>query len=168
MQVPPEQERRLLFTAVARYLTTIAGPAGTLLVLDDLQWAGADALDLLITLMRTVPLLRVVGAYRTSEVTMHDPLATMIADLAREVMLTQVELGPLATEEASALLRSVLGGRTGREEAVAFETFEEARKVAQERGTGPWLARALAVAEAFTWNCTNSQERKHLPRRQGR
>ncbi len=42
--LPPEQERRLMFGAVARYLTNGAGPAGTLLVLDDLHWAGSDAL----------------------------------------------------------------------------------------------------------------------------
>jgi predicted ATPase/DNA-binding XRE family transcriptional regulator len=43
----PVQERRMIFAAARRYLTNIAGPAGTLLVLDDLQWAGSDALDLL-------------------------------------------------------------------------------------------------------------------------
>ncbi len=126
VQVSSEQERRLLFAAVARYLTTIAGPAGTLLVLDDLQWAGADALDLLQTLLHSTPSLRVVGAYRNTEVTMHDPLATMIADLAREGMLTQVELGPLTTEEASMLLRSVLGGRTESEEAMIERVLERA------------------------------------------
>src|SRR5947199_7047369 len=45
--LPAEQEHRLMFAAVARYLANVAGPAGTLLVLDDLHWAGADALDLL-------------------------------------------------------------------------------------------------------------------------
>ncbi len=51
--LPAEQERRLMFTAVARYLANVAGPLGTLLVLDDLQWAGVDALDLLATVLRT-------------------------------------------------------------------------------------------------------------------
>jgi transcriptional regulator with XRE-family HTH domain len=51
----PEQERRLMFGAAARLLANVAGPAGTLLVLDDLQWAGPDALDLLATLVRTPP-----------------------------------------------------------------------------------------------------------------
>jgi len=50
--VPPAQERRLMFEAAARFLANVAGPAGTLLVLDDLQWADADALDLLATLLR--------------------------------------------------------------------------------------------------------------------
>jgi hypothetical protein len=43
----PERERRQIHAAVAYLPTNIAGPAGTLLVLDDLQWAGPDALDLL-------------------------------------------------------------------------------------------------------------------------
>lgn len=51
--VSPEQERRLLVKAVARYLANVAGPSGTLLVLDDLQWAGPDALGLLATLIRS-------------------------------------------------------------------------------------------------------------------
>src|SRR5205807_2904988 len=51
--LPPEHERRLMFEAVARFLANVAGPAGTLLVLDDLQWASPDALDLLATLVRS-------------------------------------------------------------------------------------------------------------------
>jgi tetratricopeptide (TPR) repeat protein/transcriptional regulator with XRE-family HTH domain len=118
VQVSPEQERRLLFAAVARYLTAIAGSAGTLLILDDLQWAGADALDLLLTLLRTAPELRVVGAYRITEVTMRDPLATLITDLVQAEMVRQVNLGPLAGEEARALLRTVLAENPGGEEAM--------------------------------------------------
>jgi tetratricopeptide (TPR) repeat protein/transcriptional regulator with XRE-family HTH domain len=118
VQVSPEQERRLLFAAVARYLTTIAGSAGTLLVLDDLQWAEADVLDLLLTLLRTAPEIRVVGAYRSTEITLHDPLATLIADLVQAEMVRQADLSPLATEEAGALLRVVLAERSGSEEAM--------------------------------------------------
>src|SRR5262249_46921395 len=68
--LPAKQERRLLFAAVERFLTNVAGPAGTLLVLDDLQWADADGVDLLGALAYTTgerP-LRIVGAYRTTEV----------------------------------------------------------------------------------------------------
>ena len=35
--LPAEQERRLMFAAVARYLAQVAGPVGTQLVLDDLH-----------------------------------------------------------------------------------------------------------------------------------
>ena len=50
--LPQEQERRLMFAAVTRYLAHVAGRAGTLLVLDDLHWAGPDAVDLLQALAR--------------------------------------------------------------------------------------------------------------------
>lgn len=126
LQVPPEQERRLLFAAVARYLTTIAGSAGTLLVLDDLQWAGADAFDLLQTLLHSSPSLRVIGAYRDTELSMHDPLSTLIADFAREGILTQVELGPLAIEEARALLRAILAESSEGKEVVVERVLERA------------------------------------------
>src|SRR5207237_1575463 len=65
----PEQERRLMVAAVGRFLANVAGPAGTLLVLDDLQWAGHDALDLLRTLAHAAgeARLRVLGAYRDTE-----------------------------------------------------------------------------------------------------
>jgi transcriptional regulator with XRE-family HTH domain/predicted ATPase len=108
----PEQERRLMTLAVKRFLANVAGPAGTLLILDDLQWAGADALDLLATLVRVaaeVP-LRVVGAYRTNEVGPHDPLAVMLADLAHAGLAVQRIVGPLMPWEAEQLLDLLLEG----------------------------------------------------------
>ncbi|HWE61858.1 MAG TPA: AAA family ATPase, partial [Chloroflexota bacterium] len=108
--VPAEQERRLVFTAVARLLTNVAGRAGTLLVLDDLQWAGPDALDLLAALMRgaTEAPLRVIGAYRDSEVQPHDPLGLLLADLAHMGVAAHRRLAPLAPAEAAALLDRLL------------------------------------------------------------
>jgi tetratricopeptide (TPR) repeat protein/transcriptional regulator with XRE-family HTH domain len=106
----PEQERRLMFAAVARYLANVAGPAGTLLILDDLQWAGEDALDLLTFLMRT-PMqtpLKIVGAYRDVEVRSQSPLRLLLTDLAREGLARQLLLTPLAAEEARALLEGAL------------------------------------------------------------
>jgi len=108
---PPGQERRLLCSAVARYLANVAGPAGTLLVLDDLQWAGQDALEMLTFVLRTslsVP-VRVVGAYRDTEVRSHHPLASWLADLAREWRAERIGLEPLPQREALALLASLLG-----------------------------------------------------------
>jgi hypothetical protein len=50
--VSPAQEHRLMVKAVSRVLANVAGPGGTLLLLDDLQWAGSDALALLAALAR--------------------------------------------------------------------------------------------------------------------
>ncbi len=102
----PEQERRLAFGAVSRFLSNIAGPAGTLLVLDGLQWAGADALDLMTSLLQTpsdAP-LRVVGAYRDTEVSPRGPFAAALAELARAGLAVKTRLGPLGPVESAELL----------------------------------------------------------------
>jgi len=140
----PGQERRLMFAAVARFLANVAGPAGTLLVLDDLQWAGPDALDLLAALVRSpspahkergvVPLaggvgeglLRIVGAYRDTEVGPADPLGLLLADLARARLVAHQALGPLAPGEAAALLDDLLAGAAGGDRAVAARVLERA------------------------------------------
>jgi tetratricopeptide (TPR) repeat protein len=108
----PEQERRLLFNAVVRFVSNVAGPAGTLLVLDDLQWAGLDALDLLGTLVRGVPAtpVAVIGAYRETEVQHGDALSVALADLAHAGLATHHALAPLSPEEAEQLLDSLLEG----------------------------------------------------------
>src|SRR5262249_1765686 len=110
--LPPEQERRLVFAAVARYLANVAGPAGTLLALDDLQWAGADALDLLAALLRSALSARlgVIGAYRDAEVPPASPLAVLLADLASARLVAQQPLGPMGSDEAAALASGLLAG----------------------------------------------------------
>jgi tetratricopeptide (TPR) repeat protein/transcriptional regulator with XRE-family HTH domain len=106
----PEQERRLMFDAVARYLANVAGPSGTLLLLDDLQWADGDALTLLERLVTEGSgseggaSLRLLGAYRATEVRLEDSLGMLIADLAQQGLAMRRQLPPLSHDEASALL----------------------------------------------------------------
>jgi transcriptional regulator with XRE-family HTH domain/tetratricopeptide (TPR) repeat protein len=106
----PEQERRLMFAAVARYLANSAGPSGILLILDDLQWAGADALDLLISLLRSTQdqPIRFLGAYRSTEVIAQHPLRILLTDLTLAGLVAQEQVGPLAPQEAQSLLRTLL------------------------------------------------------------
>jgi tetratricopeptide (TPR) repeat protein/transcriptional regulator with XRE-family HTH domain len=134
--LPSAQEQRLMFAAVERYLSNISGRAGTLLVLDDLQWAGADALDLLTHLIRStrVRRLRVLGAFRSTETPAGRPLSTLIADLARDELVSQVELDPLAPQDALALASDLLGGE---------EIHGESRHVAGAAGS----ARAASVVQ---------------------
>jgi tetratricopeptide (TPR) repeat protein/transcriptional regulator with XRE-family HTH domain len=133
-RLPPEQERRLLFAAVGRFLANVAGPAGTLLLLDDLQWAGADALDLLASLVQSElerP-LRVMGAYRSTEVQVQHPLSSLVADLARAGLATKRALDPLSQSEAAHLLQRLL------DEGVAAEgvatAAPEAAAMTADRG----------------------------------
>src|SRR5579884_1496991 len=87
----PEHERRLMLDAIARLLATVAGPAGTLLV----RRAGLP--------------LRIVGAYRETEVASGSPLSQLVADLARAGLVTHQPLGPLDDAEAASLLTYLLG-----------------------------------------------------------
>jgi tetratricopeptide (TPR) repeat protein/transcriptional regulator with XRE-family HTH domain len=124
--VSAEQERRLLFEAVARFLANVAGPAGTLLVLDDLQWAGTDALDLMTSLVHGTPTtpLRLVGAHRDTEVHPPDPLAVALADLAGAGLARHLRLRPLAAAEIHQLLDLLLGEHGGDRAALAARVAE--------------------------------------------
>lgn len=108
----PDQECRLMVGAVGHFLKNVAGASGTLLLLDDLQWAGTDALDLMAALVRSSGEtgVRVIGAYRDTEVRAADALAILLADLAREGMVAQHELERLPAADAQELLRALLQG----------------------------------------------------------
>ena len=103
----PEQQRRLLVSSAGRLLRAVAGPAGTLLVLDDLHWAGPDAVDLLAAVLAAAgsPPLRVIGAYRDSETPAR--LDEFVADLARASLVRVLPLGPLTYADAGRLLRQL-------------------------------------------------------------
>jgi tetratricopeptide (TPR) repeat protein/transcriptional regulator with XRE-family HTH domain len=111
-EVSPAQERRLLFAAVRRFLDNIAGPSGTLLVLDDLQWVSADTLDMLTSLFRADARrpLRLIGTYRHTEILSINALSLAMADIARDVGAQRLLLGPLPAQEAERLLSVLLEG----------------------------------------------------------
>jgi tetratricopeptide (TPR) repeat protein len=93
-----------------------------LLVLDDLQWAGTDALELLLTLARTaaeIP-LRVVGAYRDTDLRPEDPLAVALADLATSGLAARRLLGPLTSDDAAQLVDDLLGDAAAARERIAL------------------------------------------------
>lgn len=133
-----EQERRLMFAAAERLLANAAGRAGTLLVVDDLQWAGPDALDLLDSLLHS-PLsvaLRVLGAYRDTELAAGDPLSMAIGDLSRQGFVDHMTLKPLTLVETRELLQRA-AGRVG--DAVV-------EQVVARSGGVPFFALSLARA----------------------
>jgi len=107
------QEKRLVYRAVRQFLVNASGPRGTLLLLDNLQWATPDTLDLLATLLGAdaeAP-LRVIGVYRDTEVTPAHPLSSALADLAHARLAMHHALAPLGREEVGQLLDSLLDRR---------------------------------------------------------
>lgn len=107
----PQHARQLMFAAAARFLTEVAGRKGALLLLDDLQWASADGLALLATLVRTVSpyRIRVVAAYRDTDTRTTGPLSDVVGDLARLNLATHRRLEPLPERDALTLLERTVG-----------------------------------------------------------
>jgi len=164
---PAEQERRLMFAAVRRFLANVAGPAGALLVLDDLHWAGADALDLLASLVQgasgvagsaepaggpPAPPLRVIGAYRDTEVRADGPLAALIADLGRDRLAATRRIAPLDHQEALALADELLadtqraGIRVHERPRDATQRPELAERLYEQAGGVPYFLVSCAQA----------------------
>ena len=102
-------DRRLAFDAVARYLANIARGRRVLLILDDLQWAGAEAGALLLHLVRRVagPQVRVVAGLRPDEAPTGSPVMTALADLARHGELHGCPLAALTAAQSEALVTTL-------------------------------------------------------------
>jgi hypothetical protein len=111
--IAAEHERYRLFESVTDFLLAIARStaSGLVLLLDDLHWADAPSLLLLLHLARRcaeAPLL-VVGAYRTTELARAHPLAAVLAELRRERLAERLALGALAAEETETLVAGLAG-----------------------------------------------------------
>jgi transcriptional regulator with XRE-family HTH domain len=105
-----DQARRLAFDAAVRFVDAIAGTGRLVLVLDDVQWAGADAGDLLSHLVRRAgPQVRVVLAYRPADVVAGSRFAQCAEELGRLGMVRTRVLRPLPQSEALALVDATAG-----------------------------------------------------------
>ena len=137
----------------------MAGPAGTLLVLDDLHWAGPDAVDLLAALLAAAgsPPVRVIGAYRDSETSAR--LDEFVADLARASLVRVLPLGPLTDAEAGRLLLqlapqgeqtpAVLPAIVRRAGGVPFFLVSYAEQVSDDGPDGALLTVPWTVAQVI-------------------
>ncbi len=105
------RERFRLFEVTTEALVAAAQPSGLLIVLDDLQWADAATVRLLVHLATglTPARLMVVATYRDTETTGQEALRVAIATLAREASVTRVRLGGLSEAEVAAHLAAMTG-----------------------------------------------------------
>jgi tetratricopeptide (TPR) repeat protein/transcriptional regulator with XRE-family HTH domain len=177
----PEHEQRLMFNAVERYLENIAGPSGTLLVLDDLQRAGGDALRLLERLVRSRGARRilVLGAYRSTDVRTGNPLSALVTDLAKDQLVARLDLKPLKPGDAATLVNLLLGEIAygdGTREADAPETSALVKDVVARTGGIPFFlvscarllrARAEQAAEGASDDQRQTAAARALRRAQG-
>jgi tetratricopeptide (TPR) repeat protein len=154
-----------MFAAVARFLGNVAGPAGTLLVLDDLHWAGPDALDLLASLVRACAdgALRILGAYRDTDVSARDALPSTLLDLVRESLARRAQIEPLAPADAVRLLDALLAGTNAMEVGSRESLLRRTGGVpfylvncAQALHVGALDAHGVVSREAIPWDIAES------------
>jgi len=103
------QARFEAFEALAEDLRAAGEPGGLLAVLDDLQWADAASLALLVHLARGIgrSRLMIVATYRDTETTGREALSATLSALARESNLTRIRLVGLTPVEVEQQLTVV-------------------------------------------------------------
>lgn len=133
---PPDRPNRSLLAAAVR-AALAGGPAAV--VLDDLQWADDDTLDLLPALadaLRGEPVL-LVGAYRSDELPRGHRLRRMRAELRRRGLLAEIPLASLDPAGVRAMLAGaglapdVLDAIADRSEGLPFAVEELAAALAE-------------------------------------
>lgn len=111
----PETERYRLWSAVARLLGHVSTHAAVVLVLDDLQWADRETLQLLRHLFSLDEQMRVLvlATYRDTEVGPDHPVADLLAWFRREPGARILRLAGLAEHEIVDLMERRIGHHLG-------------------------------------------------------
>jgi tetratricopeptide (TPR) repeat protein/transcriptional regulator with XRE-family HTH domain len=152
--LPAGYERQLMFAAARRFLANVAGTGQALLVLDDLQWAGRDALALLGAVLRPVPEsgLRVVAAMRQTDLRQKHPLTTLLNELERERLAARWRLGTLSMDESAALLDHLLAQNAAEPEASPPDVAVRQRMLERADGVPFYL-----VSFAGAWRASGEE-----------
>lgn len=125
LDLPPEQQRRYFFNAVASFLRRASERFPLVLVLDDVHWADVPTLLLIEHMAQHLPDLRVlgVGTYRDVELDVSRPLAATLERMVRARTVERLAIKRFDVEEVGRMLRA-LAGRTPPQPVVEV-IFEE-------------------------------------------
>jgi predicted ATPase/class 3 adenylate cyclase len=111
VELPPEQERRVLFNGLREFIARAGRAQPLLLVLDDLHWAD-DATMLLVQHvaqgLQGMPVL-ILGTYRDVELDVARPLARVLDELVRQRLAHDMSVKRLPEDGVAAMLRSLSG-----------------------------------------------------------
>lgn len=104
-------DKYLLFGAVARLVTTVAGDRTVVVVIDDLHWADQETVHLLqhvVSAWSQEPML-VLGSFRDTDIDADHPLTESSAQLHREHGVESLAMKGLSADEVTSLLEEVAG-----------------------------------------------------------
>jgi DNA-binding CsgD family transcriptional regulator/tetratricopeptide (TPR) repeat protein len=111
-----------IFRAATAFFQSLAHATPLVLLLDDLHWADATSLGLLLYLARhlqTAPML-ILGTFRDVAVSGQQPLEEVLLELVRERLVDEVHLRRFGVEGTAALIRERLAPVAVSDECVAL------------------------------------------------
>ena len=111
----PEAERYLVFAAAVDLLMRASEDQALVIVLDDLQWADKQSLQLLRHVVASIEPLRVliVVTYRSTDLAQSDPLVEILAALRREPGVSRIDLKGLGDADLVTFLERSKGAELG-------------------------------------------------------
>jgi tetratricopeptide (TPR) repeat protein/tRNA A-37 threonylcarbamoyl transferase component Bud32 len=154
-ELPPDQQRRLVFSAYVDYVRRATQMSPIVVLFDDLHWADEPTLQLLGHLAPHVASLRllVVGTYRDVELDVKRPFAQTLEGLFRQRLASRITLRRMTESGVQEMLAGLSGSSppSGLSQAVFKETegnpffVEEVYQHLAEEGrlfdgTGAWRA----------------------------
>lgn len=111
LEIPPEQQRRYFFNAVAAFIARGAKRFPLLMVMDDIHWADESTLLLIEHIAQLVPGQRVlgIGTYRDVELEVSRPLAASLERMVRAGVVDRIQLSRFGVSDVSAMIEALAG-----------------------------------------------------------
>lgn len=109
LEVPPERERHLLFSAVAELIGRLCEERPLVLALEDLHWADAATSALIQHVaadLRSLPLL-IVGTHRPHTLEKNSEFSAAVGSLLRSRVIRRMQLRPLSDADVNLQLRAL-------------------------------------------------------------
>lgn len=125
LDVPPEQQRRYFFNAVAAFIERGAARFPLLMIMDDVHWADESTLLLIEHIAELVPGHRVlgIGTYRDVELEVSRPLAASLERMVRARTVERISLSRFSAADVATMIEA-LAGRTP-PQAIVDAVFSE-------------------------------------------
>jgi DNA-binding CsgD family transcriptional regulator len=151
-----EWQRERLFSGVAEVLAAAGGPAGLVMVIEDVHWADSATLDFLTFLAAAGrgDAVTVVATCRSDETPLEPQVARWLAHMRGSGGVAEIRLAPLSPREVAAQVAGLMGGTPpaglaeelyARGEGNPFFTEQlAADALARPEGSGPGLPQRLA------------------------
>ncbi len=113
LELPPEQQRRYFFNAVASFIARGSKRFPLVMMMDDIHWGDESTLLLIEHISEVVPHHRIlgIGTYRDVELEVSRPLAASLERMVRAQTVERVHLNRFGLDDVATMIEA-LSGRT--------------------------------------------------------